>query len=779
MLHPLPCAFRAWRVGQEREVVSYRLLSCGSLEERMYCRALFKAGLSQSVLAGGGSGAGDQGEGGGGAAAQDPTWSAADVDAGDESSTQRQAKGGGAKSVARLLSKEDVEALLRLGSVDSCDTQRLFDAVIPREERDAARLGGGAVARHLSRLEALLGPECIGMARHDALLGLTEEKLATLRSTAGLPCAALAKPTDVLPDPALVAKWWALAAAALLLSCAAPSAASATYASLEVPAAATQSAAAAATPIESAAERHARVVAESIRIMTRRWTVGELGRLVPDAASHVATAAASADASSASALLASIVATLGPKRALELIILAERNAIRQWSLHGRRGECGHGPCRSITAAVDLQPSLDARLAAYLTQHPECSPPQGGHAPPASHLPAAARAAFVPGAVGAAQIPGPAIRPSSSDASALGKRPREPGAPLPAAAASPPSLDAADAKALAAVITDAASVSLLLSCVGENLQGESSAAAAGPQPPRLSAQLRESLASAHDHLRQALLLLRGPTFAQVSDDPTDRLRAVSTRLVYADARGSGSHPPSAAALQVAQPAALLTWALSYASKRIVRHAFPRSSPGGAAAAGIGGNATSSSSAAAAAAAGPAWPPGARAGGVAPTAAAASEAAPVNPAYRSIKAIASGVAAAANPPESAAGSASAVSADSSGASSQRPPRHVAEALISQARTCRPILVEMRLSSYMFLRTPCGRSRCSWRRACSASTSTPHNSRRSCCRTSMLAGLRKYRCGSGARSGDHRWAGETLSMHEHKIECLSFVLGPADAP
>ena len=738
----------------------------------MYCRALFKAGLSQSVLTGGGGGAGDQGDGGGGAAAQDPTWSAADVDAGDESSTQRQAKGGGAKSVARLLSKEDVEALLRLGSVDSCDTQRLFDAVIPHEERDGTRLVGGAVARHLSRLEAQLGPECIGMARHDALLGLTEEKLATLRSTAGLPCAALAKPTDVPPDPALVTKWWALAAAAMLLSCATPgrggldqAAASAMHAGLEAPAVAVQSGAAAASPVESDAERHARVVAESIHIMTRRWTVGELGRLLPGAASHVSTAAASADASSAAALLSAIVTTLGPKRALELIIIVERNAIRQWSLHGRRGECGHAPCRSITAAVDLQPSLDTRLAAYLTQHPECNPPQGGYAPPAPHLPATARAAFVAGAVVAAQIPGPAMRPSSADAPTLGKRPREQGAPQPAAAASPSSLDAADAKALAAVITDAASVALLLSCVGENLQGESPATAAPRLPPRLSAQLRDSLASAHDHLRQALLLLRGPTFAQVSDDPTDRLRAVSTRLVYADARDSGSNPPSAAALQVARPAALLTWALSYASKRIVRHAFPRSSPGGAAAdsAGVASSAGAAAAAAGpppAAAAGPAWPPGVRAGGVASTAAAASAAAPANPAYRSTKAVASGVAAAASPPESAAGGgASAASADSSGASSQRPPRHVSEALISQARTWQPLLMEIRCVCLptRALPTPRGRSQCCSRGTSSASTSTPRISQRSCCRILMLAGwrkyrcvaeLRKYRCGLGAR-------------------------------
>ena len=39
---------RAYRIGQARDVVVYRLITCGSVEEKIYRRQVFKAGLSRT-----------------------------------------------------------------------------------------------------------------------------------------------------------------------------------------------------------------------------------------------------------------------------------------------------------------------------------------------------------------------------------------------------------------------------------------------------------------------------------------------------------------------------------------------------------------------------------------------------------------------------------------------------------------------------------------------------------------------------------------------------------
>ena len=39
---------RAYRIGQAEDVVVYRLISCGTVEERIYRRQVFKGGLSRS-----------------------------------------------------------------------------------------------------------------------------------------------------------------------------------------------------------------------------------------------------------------------------------------------------------------------------------------------------------------------------------------------------------------------------------------------------------------------------------------------------------------------------------------------------------------------------------------------------------------------------------------------------------------------------------------------------------------------------------------------------------
>lgn len=41
---------RAWRIGQEKQVTIYRLLSAGTIEEKMYQRQVWKQLLSNKVL---------------------------------------------------------------------------------------------------------------------------------------------------------------------------------------------------------------------------------------------------------------------------------------------------------------------------------------------------------------------------------------------------------------------------------------------------------------------------------------------------------------------------------------------------------------------------------------------------------------------------------------------------------------------------------------------------------------------------------------------------------
>lgn len=40
---------RAFRIGQDKDVVIYRLMTCGTIEEKIYRRQIFKTGVSQQV----------------------------------------------------------------------------------------------------------------------------------------------------------------------------------------------------------------------------------------------------------------------------------------------------------------------------------------------------------------------------------------------------------------------------------------------------------------------------------------------------------------------------------------------------------------------------------------------------------------------------------------------------------------------------------------------------------------------------------------------------------
>lgn len=573
---------RAWRVGQAREVVSYRLLSCGGIEEHMYCQAIFKAGLALSVL--GGSGGGD------GAAAVDPSWGAADVDTADDTPLKRKraSSGSGGGGAARLTSTKGsgAEALMRLGSVDACDTQGLFDAVVPQgaalptpaalAQQAAAELPVTVVDRHLSRLSAVLGAQCcVGSARHDALVNLTEERLAALRSHAGLPCAALADPADVPRSPAEVAEWFADAAVAVLLVPASfrPSAAAATGlpAADGGPAAeglgpgAKTGGAASGLPSEWTP-----VLAEVMRILTPAWVVDVLGRLDKRAKPHLprpGTVPAAPEAA-----LSVIVSTLGPGPALKLLRRAERHAVKEWVQHGRAGACGHAPCRGIAAAM-AAPGGCPRVDAFLAEHPEIQPLPGGGVPQLPPQPSQVRQQHQQ----RSQLPQP--QPRQRPPALLMQQPqqqqpsRQAG---PAGAADPRKrarTDGGDARAapsaasiaIATAGADAASAALLLSCLGMELRP------GAPQPQELPPPLRAALSQAHEHIRAAVALLQGPAFAAVSADPGARLRAIATRLSSIDP--PGPRTPAAANVQVAPLRLLLPWAMELAGGRLGQRLGP--------------------------------------------------------------------------------------------------------------------------------------------------------------------------------------------------------------
>ena len=503
----------------------------------MYRRQLFKVGLAQSVLGNNNSGA-DGGD------IQDPSWSSADVGTNGDAAPSR--KSSGSTSTARLLSSDEASMLFRMGSVDACDTQRLIDAVIPPEVLNvlhpiptgdtAERCAPvGVVARHLSRLQGQLGPACcVGTTRHDSLLGLTEERLTALRARAGLPCAALANATDVPPHPEEVAAWFSQAAASMLLG---------RNTSCDASVESATAAAACATGEASTMEVSSAVIAESLCIQTQVWVLTALARVVPRAAQHLR--ALLKKQLTPAGLLSALVAMLGPGSALVHLRRVERLAVKEWSMHGRRGECGHSHCCSITAAT-AEPGSCPRLFAFLALHPELSPPAGGY-----------------------RVPLPPVPSGVTQGPMLGKRPRDGpsnnslgSTPAAAAYAVQPAAGVSDATAIMRVAADIASVSVLLSSLGDRAGANNGSAVA--LPICLSQDARNALASAHVQIRSALSVLLGSQVAGTPPDPFARLRAISMRLIAPDASAGAN----LAALRAAAPLSLVPWAINLSCRRVV-------------------------------------------------------------------------------------------------------------------------------------------------------------------------------------------------------------------
>lgn len=150
---------RAYRIGQTRNVVTYRLVAAGTIEEKMYRRQIFKGGLTQSVMAG----------------VMRP------------GSVGELADG----ELTRFLSAAELKDVFTLGATDFSETQRMVDAVCtpPAPRADDLRT-------HVAALES--GPvsrAALGMSHHDHLFSLdpaTAKRLQEMAQRAKTAAAAAA-----------------------------------------------------------------------------------------------------------------------------------------------------------------------------------------------------------------------------------------------------------------------------------------------------------------------------------------------------------------------------------------------------------------------------------------------------------------------------------------------------------------------------------------------------------------------------------------------------------
>jgi hypothetical protein len=145
---------RAYRMGQTRDVVTYRCIACGSMEERQYRLQVFKGGVPQSVL----------GHGGGGE--------------GGSSHSGKQASSTSRGGYQRYLTRSELRDMFRLGSIEASETAQLLD-----ETRSAppAPPADSALGAHL-----LLVQQCgasdslVALSRHDHLYALEAGAAASL-----------------------------------------------------------------------------------------------------------------------------------------------------------------------------------------------------------------------------------------------------------------------------------------------------------------------------------------------------------------------------------------------------------------------------------------------------------------------------------------------------------------------------------------------------------------------------------------------------------------------
>lgn len=122
---------RAYRVGQGRDVITYRLITAGSVEEKMYRLQVFKGGLTSSVMG------------------------ARDASAAPQ-------------SAMRFLSADEIKNLFSLGATTFAETQRLVDAVV-----SPPPVLSRGIAEHLASLAAPPhAAASVGLSHHDHLFNL-------------------------------------------------------------------------------------------------------------------------------------------------------------------------------------------------------------------------------------------------------------------------------------------------------------------------------------------------------------------------------------------------------------------------------------------------------------------------------------------------------------------------------------------------------------------------------------------------------------------------------
>jgi SNF2 family DNA or RNA helicase len=124
---------RAYRVGQGRDVVTYRLITAGGVEEKMYRLQVFKGGLTSSVMG-----------------------------ARDSSAAP--------SSALRFLSSDEIKNLFMVGETTFSETQRLVDAVV-----SPPPIGSREIVEHLSSLASPPHSSAsVGLSHHDHLFNLCD-----------------------------------------------------------------------------------------------------------------------------------------------------------------------------------------------------------------------------------------------------------------------------------------------------------------------------------------------------------------------------------------------------------------------------------------------------------------------------------------------------------------------------------------------------------------------------------------------------------------------------
>lgn len=153
---------RAYRIGQSQDVLVYRLVIAGGIEERIVRRQVAKQGLARLLGASAGVGVGAGGEVQGGSGSTTATTAATD---------------GGATAAmdgGRFFSSAELHDVFSLGAVADAPTARLFaDTLAARPDTDAVRRHVGRVSAEVEWLarQPARGGRVLGVSHWDLVFG--------------------------------------------------------------------------------------------------------------------------------------------------------------------------------------------------------------------------------------------------------------------------------------------------------------------------------------------------------------------------------------------------------------------------------------------------------------------------------------------------------------------------------------------------------------------------------------------------------------------------------